>query len=251
MGEITNIVNSAGAALESAKEWFTLDNLTGFANGLVEKIPADLMAFFNAHKSLCMLAAVCLLALIAFEGYKILRMAVFGGGAFLFGYIGFVYLAPFVPESVANMLPDVVDLNALCAVACAVVAVLLASFAYNFTIMILGGIGGYFLGSMFLYGLLVNYFNTLDFLYDPKAEIIVGCVVGAVVALLLVLVFKPLFMVVTTFGALSGAAVILQMLVAPEADESLRLSFIVLGLTAGIFAMIRQRNDEKFALSIF
>lgn len=251
MGEITNVVNSAGAALESAKAWFSIDTLTGFINGLVDKIPAEIMAFFNANKSLCILGAICLLALIAFEGYKILKMAVFGGGAFLFGYLGFVYLAPYVPESVSTMIPDIVDINALCAVACALVAVLVAAFAYNFMIMILGGVGGFFLGYTFLYNLLVGYFNTLDFLHDPNAKLVVGFVVGAIVALLLVLVFKPLFMVITTFGALSGAAVLLQMLVAPTADDSLRLSFIVLGLTVAVFALIRQRKDEKFALSIF
>lgn len=250
MVDVNSIVSSAGSALESAKSWFSIDKLTGLATDLIDKIPDEIMAIYNAHKSICMFAAICLLALIAFEGYKILRMAVFGGGAFLFGIIGFMYLAPNLPESVVDMVPDIVDINALCAVACALAAVLFASFAYNFMIMILGGVAGYFLGSMFLYGLLLEYFNTLDFLYDPKAEMIVGFVVAAVVGLLFVLVFKPLFTVLTTFGALTGAAVLLQMLLVPEADESLRLSFIVLGLAAAIFAMARQRKDETLALSI-
>ena len=247
MGELTKALD----LVETAKSWFSIEKITGLINGLVDKIPDNIMAIYNDNKALCMFAAVCLLILISFEGAKIVRMAIFAGSAFLCGYLGFNYLVPYIPSDIKSMIPEMVDIKALCAIAGALVAVFICCFAYNFMIMILGGVGGYFLGSTYLYGVILSYFGSLGFLHDANAKHIVGGIVAVVIGFTLVLIFKPLLSVLTSFGFMTVAAVILQKFLVPTADESLKLSFIVLGLAVGVVAFIRQRKQESASISLF
>ena len=252
MGEVNKIIESLGSIdLGGIKSWFSIEYLTGLINGLVNKIPANIMAIYNENKALCLFGAICLLCIIAFEGYKIVRMIVFGGGAFLCGYVGYVYLAPFIPAELGKYIPDIVDIKALCAVACALIAVMLCCFAYNLALFVIAAAGGYLIGSTYVYGLVVGYFHTLTFLQDPKAEYIVGGVVAVIFAMVIMMLFKPLLMLITSFGFMTGAAVLAQKLLVPAADDSLKLSFVVLGLAVGLFAFIRQRKEESFHISIF
>ena len=238
------------ALLETAKSWFSEEKLMGLINGLIDKIPANIMAIYNSHKALCLFGAVCLLILIAFEGYRIVKMLVTAGSAFAFGYVGLTYLTQYVPESIKSKVPDIVEFEALVAIACALVAVFLCGFAFNLVIAIIGGAAGYFVGVTYLFPMVIGYFHTLDFLQTVEVKYAFGGVLAVLGALFLTALFKGLFMVGTAFGCSIGAAVLLQMFLAPSADESLKLSFIVLGVALGIFAMMRQHKEERRALEI-
>ena len=206
---------------------------------------------YAQHRVLVLLAAACIFALIAFEGYKLFKMSVYGGGAFVFGLLGLWYLAPKIPETVRALIPDIIDFDALVALVCALVAVFLARFAFKFMIMILGGVAGYFLGSMYIYSILTNYFSTLDFLKMGVVKHVVGGVFAALLSILFLLLFKHIFMVLTSFGCMIDAFVFIRMMILPNADMTLKISFIVLGVAVGVAAVVRQYKEEEKSFEIY
>lgn len=243
MGEMVS------SALESAKSLLLLDQLKEKIMNL--SLFKSLLNIYAQHRVLVLLAAACILVLLAFEGYKLFKMSVYGGGAFVFGLLGLWYLAPKLPDAVRTIVPDILAFDALVALACALVAVFLARFAFKFMIMILGGVAGYFLGSMYIYNIMLNYFNTLDFLKMDAVKHIVGGVFAALLALIFLLMFKHIFMVGTSFGGMIGASIFVRMMLIPTAEDSIKISFIVLGVAVAIFAVIRQYKEEEKNFEIF
>ncbi len=224
-------------------------HLGAYLNGLIDKavgmVPAQIMDFYNTHKVLCLLAVICLLGLIAFEGYRFFRMLTYAGSAFLFGLVGYQYIAPAVASKLDPMIPDVIDCSVLIAVACALIAILLCVFAFNLVIFILGAAEGYLLGSIYVYGFLVSYFSSLDFLKAENVKYIVGGILAVIGALVFVLMFKLLFMLATSFGGSIGAALILKSILVPGGDDNVKIAFAVLGIVVAIFALVRQRKQES------
>ena len=237
MGEMVS------SALESAKSLLLLDQLKEKIMNL--SLFKSVLNIYAQHRVLVLLAAACILVLLAFEGYKLFKMSVYGGGAFVFGLLGLWYLAPKLPDAVRTIVPDILAFDALVALACALVAVFLARFAFKFMIMILGGVAGYFLCSMYIYNIMLNYFNTLDFLKMDAVKHIVGGVFAALLALIFLLMFKHIFMVGTSFGGMIGASIFVRMMLIPTAEDSIKISFIVLGVAVAIFAVIRQYKEEE------
>jgi hypothetical protein len=116
---------------------FSVEEIIGKAgayfNGLIAKlvamIPPSVMALYNTHKVVFLLAAICLLVLVAYEGHRFFKMVTYAGSAFLFGLIGFWYLSPALEATLRPMIPPILDYHVTVAVACAVIAVLLCKFA--------------------------------------------------------------------------------------------------------------------------
>ena len=128
--------------LGSLTEGFSLDAISAKLYGLIDLLPDPIKDLYNANRTLCLLAIACLLALLAFEGYKIFKMLLFAGGAFGFAFVGFKFIAPIIPANIKEMIPDIVDADVLLAVLCALLAVFLCKCAYTLMIMILGGVVG-------------------------------------------------------------------------------------------------------------
>ncbi len=209
-------------------------------------IPPGILAFYQANRAACLLGIICILMLFALEGYKIFKMAMYVGSAFLFGYFGMVYFAPLLPQSVTSFIPAGIQVNVIVALVCALVAIFLTRCAYDFMIMLLGGALGYLLGSTVLYNLLLKYFHTLDFLKLPAVKHVVGGAIAAVVAILFILLFKHLFMILTSFGCTVAAALVLQNLVMPGAEMTIKVAFAIFGFALGIYCVVRQyRQEEK------
>lgn len=240
----------AMALLESAKNLISIETLTAPLYDLIAMIPPEVIAVYNNYKPVVLMAAICLLVLFAFEGYKLFRLVVYAGGAFGFAYIGYNFIAPLLIPSLEGMVPDIININALVAVLCAVVAIFLTRFAYNFVIMLLGGGAGYLLGSMVVYKILVGYFDTLDFLKAGYVKHIVGGIFAAIFGILFILLFKHVFMILTSFGCLIDAALMLQMLLVPNADWTVKICFILVGIAVAVFAVVRQYKEEEKANEI-
>ena len=148
------------------------------------------------------------------------------------------------------MVPSIIDFSALVAVICAVIAIFLTRFAYDFMIAILGGAAGYFLGSMLIYNILVGYFDTLNFLKSPYVSYIVGGIFAAIFGILFITLFKHVFMILTSFGCMIDAALLLQVLLVPNADWNVKICFILVGVAVAIFAIVRQYKEEEKAMEI-
>lgn len=242
--------DKAIALLESAKNLISVESLTAPIDHLLAMIPADVVAIYNNYKTVILLAAICILALFAFEGYKLFKMLIYAGSAFGFAYVGYMYIAPLLAQHVGSYVPEIIDFNILVAVLCGVIAIFLTRFAYNFMIMVLGSAAGYFLGSMLIYEILVDYFNTLDFLKAGYVKHIIGGVFAAILGILFILLFKHVFMILTSFGGLIDAALILQTLLVPNADWNVKICFILVGIAIAIFAVVRQYKEEEKAMEI-
>ena len=240
-------------AIALFESWFgsiSVESLTAPIYDLIAKIPPEVIAVYNNYKTVIILASICLLALFAFEGYKLFRMAIYAGSAFGFAYVGYMYLAPALHASVAEYIPNIINFNAIVALLCAVIAIFLTRFAYNFMIMLIGGASGYLLGSMVVYTILVHYFNTLDFLRADYVKHIVGGIFAAIFGILFILLFKHVFMVMTSFGCLIDAALLLQTLLVPNADWNIKICFVIVAVAIAIFALVRQYKEEEKASEI-
>ena len=220
-----------------------------FGQGLLAKllgmIPESVMNIYNQHTVLCMLAAICILALIAYEGYRFFKAIAYTGSAFLFGLVGYWYIAPALADKLQPMIPDILDYKATVAVACSALAIVLCRYAFNFVLLAIGGGAGFILGSGMVYNYIVAYFNTLPFLQSDNVKKIVGGVVAVIAAILCVMLFKLVFSLATSFGGMVGAAVLLQMILIPAAEQQVKTVFIAAGVVLGIVAIIRQRKQEN------
>ena len=241
---------SLNAALETAKSFLQFDAIMAKISDLVNLLPAPILELYQTHTVICLMAVACLLALLAFEGYKIFKMLLYVGGALGFGVVGFWYIAPFIPENIKAMVPAVVEVNVLVAILCALLAVFLCKCAYTLMIMLLGGIVGYLVGSTFVYTLLVNHFNTLEFLQMDMVKHIVGGAIAAVAVLLFILLFKHVYIIGTSFGGSIGAALVVQSILLPEADNNMKICFVVLAVALGVFAVSHQYQEEEKAMEI-
>ena len=237
-------------AIESITGAIDINAFIEKIKSLLELLPAPIKELYQQNTTLCLMGVVCLLALLAFEGYKIFKMLLYSGSAFGFAYVGYQFLAPVIPANIKEMIPDMVDKDVLVAVLCALIAVFICKCANTFMIMILGGVCGYFLGSGIVYDLLIDYFNTLDFLRLDMVKHIVGGAIAAVCVLLFILFFKHAYIVGTSFGCAIAAALFAQSILVPTADESLKLCFALVGVALGIFAVVHQYKEEEKAMEI-
>ena len=220
-----------------------------FGQGLLTKllgmIPESVMNIYYQHTVLCMLAAICVLCLIAYEGYRFFKAVTYTGSAFLFGLVGYWYVAPALADKLQPMIPEMLDYNATVAVACSAIAIVLCRYAFNFVLLAIGGGLGYFFGGSLVHGFIASYFNTLSFLQTDNVKNVVSGIVAVIAAMIFVLLFKLLFCLLTSFGSMVGAALLLQMILIPGAEQQVKTVFIAAGVVLGIAAIIRQRKQEN------
>lgn len=220
-----------------------------FFNGLVAKavalVPAQIMDLYNQHKVLVLLALVCLLVLVAFEGYRFFKMLTFAGSAFAFGFVGFWYVAPYLQPSLDPIIPDILDYHVTVAVICSLIAVLLCAFAFNFMIFILGAVDGFFFGTTVAYAILMNHFGSLAFLNNDTTKYILGGIIALFGAMIFSLIYKVIAMGLTAFGGSIGALLVLQSILIPGADDSIKVSCVILGAVLAILALIYQHKAQE------
>ncbi|MBQ8413966.1 MAG: hypothetical protein IJX58_01805 [Clostridia bacterium] len=246
---ITDSIGKLGSLGSSFSPDQLLANIKTFFDGIVEKVvalvPGQVMDIYNTHKVLCILALVCILGVIAFEGYKVFRMVTYAGSAFLFGLIGFWYIAPALEGTLKPMIPEMLDYHTLVGVVCALIAIVLCACAFKFAIFIVGGIAGYVLGSGYIYGMLVSFFDSLTFLQNDTVKTVVGGIFAVLGALVFALMFKFVFVATTSFGGAIGACVLLQSILIPGANDTIKIAFEVAGIILAILALIRQHKQEE------
>ncbi len=245
VGDITNMASGIMPELPSGVDIFAM-----LEEKIISLLPAGILTFYESNKTLFLLGSICVLLLLAVQGYKLFKMFMYVGSAFLFAYIGLNFLAPKIPENILSFVPEGVRSDMLVAILCALIAVFVTRCAYNFMIMLLGGVAGYFLGAKVLYGMLIEHFHTLEFLKFDFIPHVVGGIIAVVLALLFILLFKHLFIIISSFGCSIVAALILQSLVMPGAGTSIKIAFAVLGVAFGIYCVVHQYKEEEKDMEI-
>lgn len=240
-------MGEAAAIFEKIKDVLLVDKVIGKLTGYIDKIPANVKDFYYAHRVACLIVAVCLLVLVAFEGYKIFKMAMYAVGASGFAIAGYYFLAPLVEPTITSaiQLPEFIDVAALIAVILALVAVFINRFAHGLMLMILGGAFGYLVGSVYVWRVLRDYFTTLEFVKNDTTKYIVGGVFAAIFVILFILLFKHVFIVGSSVGCLAAAGWLLQKLIVPGAEKEMVFCFILVGAALGILATVYQYKQEE------
>lgn len=252
MPDISNLIpdlSQLGGSLGSFDINAIIGKIGGFFNGLLDKavalVPAQIMDLYNQHRVLVLLAVVCLLTLVAFEGYRFFKMLTFAGSAFAFGLVGFWYVAPYLQPSLDPIIPDILDYHVTVAVICSLIAVLLCAFAFNFMIFILGAVDGFFFGTTVAYAILMNHFGSLAFLNNDTTKYILGGILALFGAMIFSLIYKVIAMGLTAFGGAIGALLVLQSILIPAADDNVKICCVILGVVLAIFALIYQHKAQE------
>lgn len=251
---LLNAAGSVDQTINAVKHYLSLDTLNGYLDQLIGFLPAPINGYVQQFKVLFAIVAASLFVLLAFEGYKLFKMGMYVIGAAGFGIVGYMFVAPYVRETLTTFLADIklsmINPDVLVALLLALFSIFLTRCAYNGMLMLMGLAIGYYVGNNVLTGYVVNYFNTLEFLKDDVTGIVIGGLCGAVLAILFILLFKHIFMIATSFGCMVVAAYLTCSFLIPTADTTILLAFIILGIAIGVYACWYQYKEEEKSLEI-
>ena len=242
---------SAMDILEKIKDVLMISEVIAKLKGLYGLIPAQVFDIYAKYRVPVLIAAICVLVLLAFEGHKLFKMALhvaLPAGAAIGGYM---FLAPFVAKYADKLpIPDYVEISALVAIVCALVGLFISKCAYNFVIMLLGGAVGYAFGHFYLWHVIKNFFSSLSFLDTNIARYIIGGVCASVLVLVFVLLFKHVFIIGSSFGCMAVAALLLQKVAVPTANDMMKGCFVLVGIAVAVFAVVHQYREEEKSYEI-
>lgn len=178
------------------------------------------------------LVAIVGCIVLAFFGMRLYKVVVAAIGAVGLGYVAHVLLSEggalsgFLPAEMFG-----VSVPLAVTVLAAVIGLILGVVLQKF-VLFLGGIGGGYLGVQLLLPMFAP-----DLELDPMIVLAIGVGAGVIIGILLCLIFKPTYIIITSVGSMAVAAVILLVLAAP----GIRLLFAAAGGAAvGIIPMIVQ-----------
>ena len=241
----------ATGILEKVKDFLMVGQVINKIKSLWGLIPQSVFDLYKEFRTPLLIVAICLLVLIAFEGHKLFKMALHVALPAGAAIVGHMFLAPFVAKYAAMLpIPEFVEIPALVAIICALIGLFLSRCAYNFVIMLIGGVVGFDIGALYVWRVIKNFFSSLDFLDTPMAKYIVGGVCASVCVLVFVLLFKHMFIIGSSFGCLAFAGLLLQKLVVPTADDMMKGCFLLIGLAVAVFAVVHQYKEEEKSYEI-
>ena len=183
-----------------------------------------------------LLAVVVVLAVVAYYGYWLFKKLFVIVGAAGFGVAGAMLVAPKLNEMLNLTLPLGISFDAVVGVVCAIVGALLTAYAFKLSLFLLGAGAGFGAG-LIVSGLLKD---TVEFFATQTGVLVLGAVCALVAAILTVLLFRVLFILVTSVGGLALAGACLALAVMPEATIVIVAVFAAIGLVLGIFAARKQ-----------
>ena len=240
----------AMAIWDKVKDLLLFDKVVARLTQYWDMIPDVVFDTYYKHRESWLILAVCLLVLIAFEGYKFFKMALYVGGAAGLGIVGYYTVGPIVAKYAGGFIPEFVKTEAIVAILFALLAIFIVRCAYNFAVMLLGTAFGFLVGYVYVWRVIRDFFSTLAFLKNDIARYIIAGVMAAVFTLLFILLFKHVFIVCSSFGALGFAGLLVQKLVVPGADDMMKGCFILVGLAVAVFAVVHQYKEEEKAMEI-
>lgn len=192
---------------------------------------------FGFEVAMIALVACVVIAFFAMRLYKIF-MSLFG--AVGVGYIVYTLIKP--GAILAEFIPTLEKVNLASAIglAAAIIGFILGVALPKF-VLFLGGVGIGVVATKFAFPLIAP-----GVALDPTIMLIVGVVVGLILGVLLSLLFKPVYILLTSLGFSTIAGIIIIMLVMPSVGV---LPGALSGLVLGIIPMIYQFRSSAFELN--
>lgn len=225
-----------------------LNLMKGVLDKVMGMIPASVISIFESFKTPIFILLIALCVLMSLEGYKIFKGALYVIVPSALGFVAYKYVAEFVLSKIGGMLPAApfgLDYKALIAFIFALIGVFFVRFAYKFTIMMLGGALGFALGYFFVANLIAGMFPTLTFLTLTPAKAVIALVCAGIVGIFFILLFKHLYILISSFGFMALAGFLAVMLILPDAPALYKFLGAALGLLVGIYNTIHQYDEEE------
>lgn len=234
---------------EKVKDVLLVDKVIDKLLGFIGMIPQELKEFYYEYRAACLIIAIFGFILVAFEGYKLFKMALYVISAGSLGILTYYFVGPFIAQYATKLLPDWgwLDFGAVAAILVALIAILLTRVAYNGMILLLGLACGFGFGYIYLWRVIRDLFNTLEFLREDTARYLIAGVMAVIAGILFILLFKHAFIVASSAGCAIFASILLQKLLVPGADPKIKFCFILIGVIIAILACVKQYKDEEKA----
>lgn len=189
---------------------------------------------FGFELAMIALVFCVVMAFFAMRLYKIF-MSLFGAVG-----VGFITYSLIGPDAIfAGKLPEIslFDLASGITLAAAILGFIIGVVTPKF-VLFLGGIG---IGSVFtkvVIALVVPGFSL-----DPTVTLIIGVIVGIMLGVMLSLLFRPVYILLTSLGCMTIAGIVLVTFVAPNLGV---IPGALGGLGVGIIPMIYQFRSSAF-----
>ena len=213
-------------------------------------IPGPIMSFIRDHKDLVLIVLIGLFVLAAFEGYRLVRGCIYAGAGIGCAAVSYILVGKFVPAALLAKVPAQLQVKAIVAILCGIIAVLLVKFAYKIVVFFIGAAVGFVGGYFVVARLAAKFFNTLAFLNTKLAFFIIGGVFAILCALIFVVAFKHICMIGSGVGGMTVAAVLAGKLVMPTISLPLLLCVALAGVVGGILCTVYQYKVEERANEI-
>ena len=218
------------------------------------KTPASsqdkILGFFDNHFVLVSLVIAVLGITLAFLGYKLFKALLIIGGAIGAGFAVSKWLLPLF----ASKLPAVpyVKLSDVIIVVAAILGAIIG-FKLRSLCTFLGiGAGAYFLAHGPLYAYFVKLLPaSWTFINNSIVKIAISAVAALIIAIICQILFKFLFIAITSIGGMSLAALFLTNLVMIDMSRITVIAALGVGVVAGIVAIVVQYKANPKYRPIF
>lgn len=224
---VIKYIRTTSNTLERTYKMGNTENIT-----LAELLTPDMIPFI--------IGMIVGLAIVAFFGFKLLRIELVIAGAIIGYSIGSTTLVALVGDSITG-----VNIALILGIVCAVIGVLLSAKVYRLMIFVYGGLIGYVVGTVLFPGMVAG-FTSLPVSAETLVTVM-SVVVGIIFAFVIYRLFKPLYIISTSiFGMLCVGTLTLALI--SGGNETASGIGAIVGLVIGVFAMIHQfkANRDKF-----
>ena len=203
---------------------------------------ANPLGIFSALSFPLALVFAAALALVAIFGYRVFKTVISVATCVVCGIVGTTVVAPVVLNMVA--LPNIagISIPAVIGLVFAAIGLLIGLKCYKLALFLICAGGVFLVGQPILAGILTPM--ALPFISTELGVMVVSLVAGVLVGVLMLLVFKPVFIVVTSLGCCAAATAFVVGSVAPGISIA-PIAGLALGAIIGIFAAKGQFAYDK------
>ena len=212
------------------------------------KLPESIVTLLESRLiTYTVLLAICGV-ILAFWGYKFVKIALIIGGAAGAGVATNLYLVPLFADKVGDFW--IFSVTGLAIVAAAAIGAVIAFKAPRFVIFCGGAAGGYFVAGPYVCALVVKLLPNVKFFSGKIGTIVISAVAALILAIVVSVFFKFLFTLGTAFGGAGLTVACVFSLALTKSLPSLLIPAIALTAVVGIAGAICQyvRGDGKKAL---
>ena len=210
---------------------------------MYEQLLTDPAALLQAVAFPYLLAVVVELVLLAFFSYRLFRISLSISGTVGGGFVGYTLVAPYITASIPEDVTGVIDINALIGIILAVIGLLLSLWLYKFVLFVATAAGSFFIYQG-VFVTLAYSFPDITILTTAEGQMIAAGICAIITGVLMLLLFKPLYIVSTSLCC-SAAAFMLVLLMLFPLYPWFALFGLLGGLPIGIPAMIYQFRHSR------